>query len=474
MESEHNKDKRYERRKKDVKDISKKSIKRKAELEYMREMGPNKITASTVTDFTNTTANTSNNSIELNKQNYEMAINYEKKYSLTSSESDMIKHAGRGRRRKFNNKNPDYTTDGDSDSSIEPPDMPQTRNSSDSTSFSNKETIHLRQGISGEMLSPSILDNTNSSPLVNITSLEDIPICIETNRSLVTNTLLQSSSEAIANTIPIIHNHEDHLSIITKNIIELKYLYVQMSQKIDVLCQKLDVRTIEIEEDIISSHLPLNTIEALEKFENVIVTNEVAKQQFKYFLVQIGGKDYKNCIRRILAKVFSNNLASACSWTGAKGNYTIKNLCIIPIIQDAVRKNFASVTASAFEETLKEWFRYASQRKSRSEATKTEYDLDEPYENAEGGERRDAVANEIWARHESEVNSDNEDNFQNNLNEHDLDDLLNRFNAVNLNIEINNAMARPELTKNHIDIIPKYEGDPNTLSMYIGACEYFI
>ncbi|KAK9680069.1 hypothetical protein QE152_g39452 [Popillia japonica] len=33
-------------------------------------------------------------------------------------------------------------------------------------------------------------------------------------------------------------------------------------------------------------------------------------------------------------------------------------------------------------------------------------------------------------------------------------------------------MARQELAKNHIDIIPKYEGDPNTLSMYIGACEY--
>ncbi|KAK9680167.1 hypothetical protein QE152_g39300 [Popillia japonica] len=33
-------------------------------------------------------------------------------------------------------------------------------------------------------------------------------------------------------------------------------------------------------------------------------------------------------------------------------------------------------------------------------------------------------------------------------------------------------MARQELTRNHIDIIPKYEGDPNTLSMYIGTCEY--
>ncbi|KAK9752271.1 hypothetical protein QE152_g4367 [Popillia japonica] len=54
---------------------------------------------------------------------------------------------------------------------------------------------------------------------------------------------------------------------------------------------------------------------------------------------------------------------------------------------------------------------------------------------------------------QSEVNSDNEDNFQNNV------------------IQIN-AMARQELTRNHIDIIPKYEGDPNTLSMYIGACEY--
>ncbi|KAK9687958.1 hypothetical protein QE152_g35899 [Popillia japonica] len=34
-------------------------------------------------------------------------------------------------------------------------------------------------------------------------------------------------------------------------------------------------------------------------------------------------------------------------------------------------------------------------------------------------------------------------------------------------------MAGQELTRNHIDIITKYEGYPNTLSMYIGACEYF-
>ncbi|KAK9738358.1 Integrase zinc binding domain [Popillia japonica] len=31
-----------------------------------------------------------------------------------------------------------------------------------------------------------------------------------------------------------------------------------------------------------------------------------------------------------------------------------------------------------------------------------------------------------------------------------------------------------DITKNHVEIIPIYEGDPNTLSMYISACEYLI
>ncbi|GJQ68183.1 hypothetical protein Trydic_g16828 [Trypoxylus dichotomus] len=72
-----------------------------------------------------------------------------------------------------------------------------------------------------------------------------------------------------------------------------------------------------------------------------------------------------------------------------------------------------------------------------------------------------------FATDQSEVNSDNADRQSGN----ELDELITRLSIININYT-SNAMARPEITKHHIDLIPVYEGDPNTLSMYIAACEY--
>lgn len=46
-------------------------------------------------------------------------------------------------------------------------------------------------------------------------------------------------------------------------------------------------------------------------------------------LLMIGGTSIKDATKRTLQKLFTNNLASKCSWTGAKNNFKLKDLKII-------------------------------------------------------------------------------------------------------------------------------------------------
>lgn len=46
-------------------------------------------------------------------------------------------------------------------------------------------------------------------------------------------------------------------------------------------------------------------------------------------LIMIGGTSEKDAMRKALQKLFTNNLASKCSWTGAKNNFKLKDLKIM-------------------------------------------------------------------------------------------------------------------------------------------------
>lgn len=47
------------------------------------------------------------------------------------------------------------------------------------------------------------------------------------------------------------------------------------------------------------------------------------------FIKSIGGTNAKNFVKRVLLKLFTNELASKCSWTGLKNNFSLENLIII-------------------------------------------------------------------------------------------------------------------------------------------------
>lgn len=46
-------------------------------------------------------------------------------------------------------------------------------------------------------------------------------------------------------------------------------------------------------------------------------------------LIMTGGTTVKDAIKRALQKLFTNNLASKCSWTEANNNFKLKDLKMI-------------------------------------------------------------------------------------------------------------------------------------------------
>jgi len=51
-----------------------------------------------------------------------------------------------------------------------------------------------------------------------------------------------------------------------------------------------------------------------------------------------GGTTEKDTMKRILQKLFTNNLASKCFWTGAKNNFKSKDLNIIMCMKSKLYK----------------------------------------------------------------------------------------------------------------------------------------
>lgn len=56
----------------------------------------------------------------------------------------------------------------------------------------------------------------------------------------------------------------------------------------------------------------------------------------KSFITTVGGKDLKNFVKRVLQRLFTNELSSKCSWTGFRNNFRLENLVTINIIKGKV------------------------------------------------------------------------------------------------------------------------------------------
>ncbi|XP_031329834.1 uncharacterized protein LOC116182897 isoform X1 [Photinus pyralis] len=125
---------------------------------------------------------------------------------------------------------------------------------------------------------------------------------------------------------------------------------------------KVDKQPVE-QYDIFTKCLPLNSFEAIEKFEELISDLEINKL-FKTFLTTIGGNDYKDNINRVYKILFTNELGMGCSWLGQRNNKRMVDLKIIAAVKEIIIGQH-NIQQKLIENCSSEWFRHARQRYQR-------------------------------------------------------------------------------------------------------------
>lgn len=129
-----------------------------------------------------------------------------------------------------------------------------------------------------------------------------------------------------------------------------------------VNCNQLPISGADDHADLIAL-LPLQTVEHVQEFEAHLLIGDV-RNRFISHLSQIGGNSAKECITRILSRVFGPAAAKQSSWCGQRGNFKVGNLAIMGAVKDAVKKSHAC-TDKFFEDEGKEWFRQGTQKYAR-------------------------------------------------------------------------------------------------------------
>ncbi|XP_050066309.1 uncharacterized protein LOC114120255 [Aphis gossypii] len=101
--------------------------------------------------------------------------------------------------------------------------------------------------------------------------------------------------------------------------------------------------------------LPMNTISDLNAFNQKLSEDEIFCNNVINQLTYIGGKHAKAMIKRIMDKLFTNELLQLFSYSGKKGKTKFSDQMICPIIFDAVKKQskFKNVTQNEMEEVVK-------------------------------------------------------------------------------------------------------------------------
>nr|CAI5849312.1 unnamed protein product [Callosobruchus analis] len=167
---------------------------------------------------------------------------------------------------------------------------------------------------------------------------------------------------------------EDELRTNTENVYNVQDLYeaIESLKRICLKNQKmledlhLCMKSVQNEEmyneklNELKKKLPFQTLEDISKDE----MDEGDKKAFAAFVKSVGGKDLRDNINRVLSKIFTNNLATSCSWYGKKGNYAVRTLPLMRIVVDSM-VSIHRTTESAVERFCIEWFRLSRQRLGR-------------------------------------------------------------------------------------------------------------
>lgn len=115
---------------------------------------------------------------------------------------------------------------------------------------------------------------------------------------------------------------------------------------------------------------PLNNIENVIELESRLSddTSDFKKKLVRFITPTYDvstSSDLKRMVRTILRRLFTYNLASSYSWRGFRGNFQIGNLKIVKVIFDISKYKFKNASKPYINVYIKEWIRYAKQRRNQ-------------------------------------------------------------------------------------------------------------
>ncbi|XP_078338841.1 uncharacterized protein LOC111134410 [Crassostrea virginica] len=144
---------------------------------------------------------------------------------------------------------------------------------------------------------------------------------------------------------------------------QLKTQVHQNTKLLQALHKKTDAVDLPEREGFDISIFPLKTKAGLEELEEHLKIAEVFSQLVNT-LSTTGGENTKTTVRKILAYIFTNKLATGINWIGKGGKIAFSSLRVKDVLTKTVRKNrlTGSATDSEIEAGAKDWFRFASDR----------------------------------------------------------------------------------------------------------------
>uniref|UniRef100_A0A2S2NXY9 DUF4806 domain-containing protein n=1 Tax=Schizaphis graminum TaxID=13262 RepID=A0A2S2NXY9_SCHGA len=108
-------------------------------------------------------------------------------------------------------------------------------------------------------------------------------------------------------------------------------------------------------DDFFNCPLPLDNETDLYVLEDKLSRDHQFKSRLVNELSLIGGKHVKAMVKRLMAKLFTDDLLSIYSFSGKKGKKPFSSLAICTILFDAIKKQvkFKNIPQNEIEETIK-------------------------------------------------------------------------------------------------------------------------
>ncbi|CAG7785323.1 unnamed protein product, partial [Allacma fusca] len=154
-------------------------------------------------------------------------------------------------------------------------------------------------------------------------------------------------------------------------------------EKTEALMRKIDlldfhvqalipVQQINVEDLQNIPHIPVTTVEELQKCERFCRQSAVNSKKLAVVLARVGGRSVKEATENVLAELMTDEVAKEYNWAGTKRGplpkMGIKNTGIVAMIQDSLKnmRQHGRVERAEIEEPIKNWLKNASSRIKRS------------------------------------------------------------------------------------------------------------